>query len=252
LLQLLISYKERKKASFTVLKKLLFRSSEVQGRLHLNEYKDSRLIRAPKSNRFRSSAIRVRLTKEAKPPRQRVVGYVCTRVHALVEKSQIARRDSQSLIRLRTHHLAVADALSPCSPIKTDIIGASERVRLRGRKIGPITSKTVRGPGAEVPIAIAADGLDDEEIRAIAHIVHARGLKQAVYAVVSRLRNHHVAHAIWEAADVRRGAIEVTVVIGREEIAIGGVADSPHVNPVSTAYIIRYDAGLAAEEVCWR
>jgi hypothetical protein len=45
------------------------------------------------------------------------------------------------------------------------------------------------------------------------------------------------------------GAVEVAVVIRREEVAIGRVADNPHIHPVAAADVLSDDARNAAKEV---
>ena len=189
---------------------------------------------------------------KSKSPRQCVVSHICTRIHSLVEKAQIARRDGERLVSLVANHLAVAYALCPCRAGKNHVIRSRERVRFGCSKVSPGAIETARSPGAEVAVAVSANGLDDKHISSIPHVVYARSFKQAVSVIQVRgFGDDWFAHSRWEAGDWSRGTIEVPVVIRKEEVAVCGIADRPHVDPVSAPNILDYYAGLGGEEVCW-
>jgi hypothetical protein len=58
-------------------------------------------------------------------------------------------------------------------------------------------------------------------------------------------------HAFGEAAESRLGPIEMAIVVGRKEVAVGGIANGPHVDPVAAANVFSNDAGFAVEKVGW-
>ena len=145
-------------------------------------------------------ASRIRLREQPQPPRQRVVVPGRGRVQTLVEVAQAARTDGERLVDNRTHHLAVADALRPGRPFEGDVVGARKGVVFRVRQPGPVARRAVRGPGAEVALAVAADGLDDQQVLPVADAVDVRGLVQAeLVAVGSGERDDGLAHALGEA-----------------------------------------------------
>lgn len=108
-----------------------------------------------------------------------------------------------------------------------DVGRASERV-CGGRCVRrPCATEAGRAPRAEVPSTVAANGLDDEQVLA-ADRVDIGGLEDVVLR--ARNCNDWCAHAVGEGANGRLRAVEVTVVIGREQVAVGRVANDPHVN----------------------
>jgi hypothetical protein len=41
----------------------------------------------------------------------------------------------------------------------------------------------------------------------------------------------------------------MAIVVGRKGVAVGGIANGPHVDPVAAANVFSNDAGFAAEKV---
>lgn len=187
------------------------------------------------------------LGQQAQLPRQQVVVASGSGVEALVQILHLASVDGHGLVGVGADDLTVADALGPGGAVELDVVGASEGVGLRSSKLGPLASKAVGLPATEVTLTIAANGLDHEQVLATTDVVNVGSLEEGVDAVLQG--NDGVGKAIGEVGQGGLRAVKVTVVVGREEVAVGGVADDPHVNPVATANVLLDDVRLRGVEV---
>lgn len=190
---------------------------------------------------------RVRLREQSQPPGQTVVVATSTGILALIQISDIARAERHSLIDIGAHRLAMTDILGPGRPRENDVTRAGKWIALRGGERGPRRGEAGRGPRAEIATAVAADGLDDEEVLT-SNVVHVGGLEEVV-GVGVRKGDDGVGHAVREGGEGGLRAVEVAVVVRGEEIAGGAVADEPHVDPVALADVLLDEGGLGAVEV---
>lgn len=107
-------------------------------------------------------ARRVRLRQQAQPPGQRVIIPSSRRTDSLVQVPQLARAQRHGLVGVRADGLSVADTLGPRGTAKRDVVAARKRVRFCVRQPRPRARQGRGGPGAEVALAVGADGLDDQ------------------------------------------------------------------------------------------
>ena len=170
-------------------------------------------------------------------PRQGIVGSTGVGVDTLVQVAHVAGGNGESLIDVCADNLAVGDAGGPAAGGELDVCLAEERVLLGGGQGGPRPRQRRRGPAAEVAQparrVARANALDKKQVLVVGHAVHVGRLKQVVLGVLQR--NHRLVHALGELRNGRRAAVQPAHVVGREEMAVGRVADDPHVDPVAAA-----------------
>lgn len=140
----------------------------------------------------------------------------------------------------------MADICRPGAAGELHVVRTSEGVGLGGGECGPRATEASRSPGAEVPVPRASDTLHNEKVL-VADLVHIRCLEQVVWS--RRGSNHRIAESAREVGYGRGRTVQVAVIVGREEVAVGRVANDPHVHPVPAADVLSDNARLAAEEV---
>lgn len=93
-------------------------------------------------------------------------------IQPLIQISQLTRTNGQCLIDIRPDHFSVRNAVRPRRPTEHHIVRPRKRIRLRRCKLRPRPRNVFTRPRPEVPVPVAADGFNKQQIRAAADVVH--------------------------------------------------------------------------------
>ena len=89
----------------------------------------------------------------------------------------------------------MANRLRPRRPAELHIRTPRKRIRLRSRELTPGSGNRIGSPGAEVALAVIADGFDDEEVLIRAFdFVDVCGFEEGVLGVLQG--DHGLGHAV--------------------------------------------------------
>ena len=157
----------------------------------------------------------VGLGEDTEAPGEGVIVTARARSETLIEVAHAAA-NAHGLVDLATDHLAVRDIVCPPATRETDVVLAGEGVCLCSSESSPRPAETGRLPRAEVA-TIAANALDDEQVFT-SDFVDIGSLEKIVLGC--RKSNDCVPKAIGEVRYASRRAVEMAIVVGREEVAV--------------------------------
>lgn len=107
----------------------------------------------------------------------------------------------------------MADALSPSRSAERDVVVTREGVGLCIGKSSPSAGNARGGPRAEVAVAVAPDGFNEEEILT-SRVVYTRGLEQGVDVRGVLHSNDRVIEAAGKLTQGGLWAVQVTAIVG--------------------------------------